>query len=93
MPAGGGGGGGGIGAQTKGLGDNNSAIAEEEDSALHKVGHARAASTNWSTTGHDRAAGVMRRLSLGGALSSTKVSPIPACSLLSLTSFVNVLAY
>ncbi|KAF9505060.1 hypothetical protein BS47DRAFT_579269 [Hydnum rufescens UP504] len=68
------GGGGGIGAQAKAFSDGSSAVSEEDDNVYHKVSHTRTASANWSTTGQDRAAGVMRRLSLGGALTSSRPS-------------------
>lgn len=75
LPGGGGGGGGG-GFQGKGFVDG-SAIVEDDDSGnntFQKFGHSRTASASWSTAGHERGAGVMRRLSLGGALGAPRVS-------------------
>ena len=54
---------------------DGSAVAEDEDAGPRTgFGHARGGSMNWPTSGHDRAAGVLRRLSLSGALGGVRVS-------------------
>ncbi|KAF8340306.1 uncharacterized protein EI90DRAFT_3285753 [Cantharellus anzutake] len=69
--------GGGIGPQ-KNI-PEGSAVSEEDDTPIGprtRLGHARAGSVNWpSGMGHDRASGVMRRLSLSGALSGVRGMP------------------
>ena len=56
---------------------DGSAVVEDEDGGPRTgFGHTRAGSMNWPSNGHDRAAGVMRRLSLGGALGGVRVSDI-----------------
>lgn len=56
-----------------------SAVVEDEDGGPRTgFGHARAGSMNWPSNGQDRAAGVLRRLSLSGAFTRPTVpQPLP----------------
>jgi len=56
---------------------DGSAVVEDDDTGPRTAfGHSRGGSMNWPTSGHDRAAGVLRRLSLSGALGGVRPTAV-----------------